>query len=66
MIDDVSWWRYEVSRMLTSELAEDPELRNVQNHRLVVHIFVQSQTPHMTHSTLSPVIVQTIKPPQHF
>ena len=53
MIDDVSWWRYEVARMLTGELAEDPELRNVQNHRLVVHICVQSRTPHMALSTLS-------------
>ena len=66
MIDDVSWWQCEVASMLTSALAEDLELRNLQKQRLVTHICVQSRTPHMTHSTLSPVIVQTIKPPQHF
>ena len=66
MIDDVSWWRYEVASMLTSALAEDLELHNVLNHHFVVHVWVQSQTPHTAHSTLSPVIVQTIKPPQHF
>ena len=66
MIDDVYWWRFEAASMLTSALAEDLELRNVHNHHLVVQIWVQSQTPHTAHSTLSPVIVQTIKPPQHF
>ena len=53
MIDDVSWWRYEVASMLTSALAEDLELRNVQKQRLVAHIWTQSQTPHTAHSTLS-------------
>ena len=53
MIDDVSWWQCEVASMLTSALAEDLELRNVSNHRLVTHIWVQSQTPHMALSTLS-------------
>ena len=66
MIDDVFWWRFEAASMLTSALAEDLELHNVLNHRFVVHTCVQSQTPHTAHSTLSPVIVQTIKPPQHF
>ena len=53
MIDDVCWWQCEVASMLTSALAEDLELRNDQKQRLVVHIWVQSQTPHMALSTLS-------------
>ena len=53
MIDDVCWWRFEAASMLTSALAEDLELHNVLNHRLVLHIWVQSQTPHMALSTLS-------------